>query len=61
MIEFLTVFGLAFKLALLIYQRNKSTPAETRRSELALLDEAIDRAVQLKDAKDLAKWMAGKI
>ena len=61
MSEILTIIGLAIKLAVLIFDKNKETPSEKRREELSKLDDAIELAKEKKDLTEVSKWLSTKL
>ena len=61
MSEILTIIGLALKLAVIIFEKNKATPSEARRADLKRLDEAIEKAKTDKDLSDLSKYLGEKL
>ena len=61
MTEILTIIGLALKLAVIIFDKNKATPSEKRREELSKLDSAIELAKEKKDLTEVSKWLSTKL
>ncbi len=59
--EIFATLGLAFKVFLIIFEKQKSTPPEKRRESLSKLDTAVEKANDKKDLGDLSEWLGGNL
>ena len=61
MTEIIAIISMAIKLAILIFEKTKTSEAEVRREALSKLDQAIEKAKVDKDMRDLSKWIGERL